>query len=98
TTQGAYEEAIGPLFDTLDWLESRLATRRFLMGRELTEADIRLFATLIRFDAVYVGHFKCNNRRIALVGANLGWHAGEGQSPCGDLTPAPGLQWVDEYP
>ncbi|MBR1219248.1 glutathione S-transferase family protein [Bradyrhizobium sp. U87765 SZCCT0131] len=65
TTQGAYEEAIGPLFDTLDWLESRLATRRFLMGGELTEADIRLFTTLIRFDAVYVGHFKCNIRRIA---------------------------------
>lgn len=65
TTQAAYEEAIGPLFDTLDWLEERLARRRFLMGNDLTEADIRLFTTLIRFDAVYVGHFKCNIRRIA---------------------------------
>ena len=65
TTQGAYEEAVTPLFDTLDWLEARLATRRFLLGDQLTEADIRLFTTLVRFDAVYVGHFKCNLRRIA---------------------------------
>lgn len=65
TTQDAYEEALAPLFETLDWLESRLATSRFLTGPHLTEADIRLFTTLIRFDAVYVGHFKCNLRRIA---------------------------------
>ncbi|MGJ4944539.1 glutathione S-transferase family protein [Bradyrhizobium sp. HKCCYLS1011] len=65
TTQGAYEEAIAPLFATLDWLEERLSARRFLLGDRLTEADIRLFTTLIRFDAVYVGHFKCNIRRIA---------------------------------
>jgi glutathionyl-hydroquinone reductase len=65
TTQDAYEEAVAPLFDTLDWLERRLAGQRFLMGDELTEADIRLFTTLIRFDAVYFGHFKCNIRRIA---------------------------------
>jgi putative glutathione S-transferase len=65
TTQAAYEEAIGPLFATLDWLEERLSTRRFLLGDAMTEADIRLFTTLIRFDAVYVGHFKCNIRRIA---------------------------------
>jgi putative glutathione S-transferase len=65
TTQGAYEEAIGPSFATLDWLEQRLAASRFLLGDVLTEADIRLFTTLIRFDAVYVGHFKCNIRRIA---------------------------------
>jgi putative glutathione S-transferase len=65
TSQAAYEEAVVPLFDTLDWLEARLADRRFLVGDRLTEADIRLFATLIRFDAVYVGHFKCNLRRIA---------------------------------
>jgi glutathionyl-hydroquinone reductase len=64
TTQEAYAEAIGPLFDTLDWLDDRLATRRFLTGDSLTEADIRLFTTLLRFDAVYVGHFKCNLRRI----------------------------------
>jgi len=65
TSQEAYDEAIGPLFDTLDWLDDRLASRRFLTGNDLTEADIRLFTTLLRFDAVYVGHFKCNIRRIA---------------------------------
>jgi putative glutathione S-transferase len=64
TSQQAYEEAVVPLFETLDWLENRLASRRFLTGDRLTEADIRLFTTLIRFDAVYVGHFKCNLRRI----------------------------------
>ncbi len=65
TTQIAYEEAVIPLFETLDWLEQRLATRRYLLGTQLTEADVRLFTTLVRFDAVYVGHFKCNLRRIA---------------------------------
>ena len=65
TTQEAYEEAVGPLFETLDWLEDRLSSRRFLTGGEITEADWRLFTTLIRFDPVYVGHFKCNIRRIA---------------------------------
>jgi putative glutathione S-transferase len=65
TTQAAYEEAVQPLFATLDWLEAMLEERRFLTGDRLTEADIRLFTTLIRFDAVYVGHFKCNLRRIA---------------------------------
>src|SRR5271165_3423708 len=64
-TQEAYEEAVGPLFETLDWLEDRLSSRRFLTGGEITEADWRLFTTLIRFDPVYVGHFKCNIRRIA---------------------------------
>ena len=65
TTQGAYDEAIVPLFDTLDWLEERLGNRRYLMGSVPTEADWRLFTTLVRFDPVYVGHFKCNLRRIA---------------------------------
>jgi putative glutathione S-transferase len=65
TTQDAYEEAFVPLFDTLDWLEERLSTRRYLMGDTQTEADWRLFTTLVRFDPVYVGHFKCNLRRIA---------------------------------
>jgi len=65
TTQQAYEEALTPLFDTLDWLEQRLASQRFVAGNRLTEADIRLFTTLVRFDAVYYGHFKCNLRRIA---------------------------------
>jgi putative glutathione S-transferase len=65
TTREAYEEALGPLFDSLDWLEARLGRQRYLVGGQPTEADIRLFTTLIRFDAVYVGHFKCNLRRIA---------------------------------
>lgn len=64
TTQEAYEEAVRPLFSTLDMLEGRLATHRYLCGERLTEADWRLFTTLVRFDAVYVGHFKCNLRRI----------------------------------
>jgi putative glutathione S-transferase len=65
TTQEAYEEAVYPLFDTLDWLESLLENRPYLIGERITEADWRLFTTLVRFDAVYVGHFKCNIRRIA---------------------------------
>ncbi len=64
TTQAAYEDAVGPLFDTLDWLEDRLARSRYLCGSALTEADIRLFTTLVRFDAVYYSHFKCNIHRI----------------------------------
>ncbi|HVJ34009.1 MAG TPA: glutathione S-transferase family protein [Terriglobia bacterium] len=64
TSQAAYEEAVVPLFETLDWLEGRLAQRRFLVGNRMSEADIRLFTTLVRFDAVYVGHFRCNLRRI----------------------------------
>lgn len=63
-TQAAYEAATGPLFETLDWLEDRLSRSRFLVGDRFTEADIRLFTTLIRFDPVYHGHFKCNIRRI----------------------------------
>jgi putative glutathione S-transferase len=64
TTQAAYEEAVVPLFATLDELDDRLATRRYLTGSRLTEADVRLFTTLIRFDPVYYLHFKCNVRRI----------------------------------
>jgi len=64
TEQDAYEEAVNPLFETLDWLDRRLADRRYLMGGAITEADWRLFTTLVRFDAVYHGHFKCNRRRI----------------------------------
>ncbi len=64
TTQDAYEEAVVALFDTLDTLETRLSDRRYLCGASVTEADLRLFTTLVRFDAVYVGHFKCNLRRI----------------------------------
>ncbi|HEY8381779.1 MAG TPA: glutathione S-transferase family protein [Microvirga sp.] len=65
TTQSAYEQAVRPLFETLDWLDERLARQRYLDGDSPTEADWRLFTTLVRFDPVYVGHFKCNLRRIA---------------------------------
>lgn len=64
-SQEAYEDAVLPLFDTLDELEQRLATRRHLVGAQQTLADWRLFTTLLRFDPVYFGHFKCNLRRIA---------------------------------
>src|SRR5690606_27563727 len=65
TTQEAYEEAVIALFDALDRLDERLATRRYLTGSRITEADWRLFTTLVRFDPVYHYHFKCNRRRIA---------------------------------
>ncbi|WEK48624.1 MAG: glutathione S-transferase family protein [Candidatus Kaistia colombiensis] len=65
TSQAAYEEAIHPLFASLDWLEGLLAEQRYLTGDRQTEADWRLFTTLLRFDPVYVGHFKCNLRRLA---------------------------------
>ena len=65
TTQAAYEEAFAELFGALDRVEVMLGERRYLAGNRLTEADWRLFTTLVRFDPVYVGHFKCNLRRIA---------------------------------
>ena len=65
TSQEAYEEAAYGIFDTLDKIEERMSRRRFLTGRHLTEADWRLFTTLVRFDTVYYSHFKCNLRRIA---------------------------------
>jgi len=65
TSQEAYEEAARGIFSTLDQLEARLSRQRYLAGRQITEADWRLFTTLVRFDAVYYGHFKCNLRRIA---------------------------------
>ncbi len=65
TTQAAYDEAVVKLFEHLDRLEERLTSRRYLLGEQLTETDIRLFTTLIRFDPVYVQHFKCDRRRIA---------------------------------
>lgn len=64
TSQAAYEEAVVPLFETLDWLESRLSAQRYLLGATITEADWRLFTTLLRFDPVYHTHFKCNLRRL----------------------------------
>ena len=64
TTQPVYEAAVYPLFETLDMLDARLSTRRYLFGFAPLETDWRLFVTLVRFDAVYFGHFKCNLRRI----------------------------------
>ncbi|MEW5424941.1 glutathione S-transferase family protein [Amorphus sp. 3PC139-8] len=64
TTQDAYNDAVIDLFESLDWLEDRLSRQRYLVGDRLTEADVRLFTTLVRFDCVYHGHFKCNIRRV----------------------------------
>lgn len=64
TRQEAYEEAVTQLFATLDELEAKLSRQRYLVGERITEADWRLFTTLVRFDAVYYGHFKCNLRRL----------------------------------
>ncbi|GAA3193577.1 glutathione S-transferase family protein [Dactylosporangium siamense] len=63
-SQEAYAAAYTRLFDRLDWLSERLSTRRYLVGDQITEADIRLFTTLVRFDAVYHGHFKCNRDKL----------------------------------
>ncbi len=64
STQEAYDAAVHPLFETLEWLEQRLSSKRYLMGDRITEADWRLFTTLIRFDPVYHLHFKCNRNRL----------------------------------
>jgi putative glutathione S-transferase len=63
-TQSAYEQAYEQLFSRLDWLSERLASRRYLMGDAITEADVRLFTTLVRFDAIYHNHFKCNRSKL----------------------------------
>ena len=73
-SQRAYDAAYDRLWTALDWLEERLADRRYLMGARLTEADVRLFTTLVRFDAVYHGHFKCN-RQQAQRAARAGGYA-----------------------
>jgi putative glutathione S-transferase len=73
TTQEAYEEAFHALFDSLDWLEALLSKQRYLAGATLSEADWRLFTTLIRFDAVYFGHFKTNRQQIADYSAISGY-------------------------
>jgi putative glutathione S-transferase len=73
TSQEAYDEAVQALFETLDELEARLASRRYLVGSQLTEADWRLWTTIVRFDAVYHGHFKCNRRRIVDYPNLWGW-------------------------
>jgi putative glutathione S-transferase len=64
TSQAAYDDAVQTLFHALDWLEDRLSRNRYLIGARITEADWRLFTTLIRFDLVYHLHFKCNRKRI----------------------------------
>lgn len=63
-TQAAYAVAVEDVFSTLDWLESCLTTRRYLQGAQITEADVFLFATLVRFDVVYATHFRCTRRRL----------------------------------
>jgi putative glutathione S-transferase len=63
--QAPYERAYRTLFDRLDWLSARLAQQRYLVGETITEADVRLFTTLVRFDAVYHGHFKCNRSKLS---------------------------------
>ncbi len=73
TTQEAYDEAVSDLFTALDEIENRLCHRRFLLGDSVTEADWRLFTTMVRFDAVYVGHFKCNVRRLVDYPNLWGW-------------------------
>lgn len=65
TSQDAYDEAVSQVFETLDWMEDRLDTRRYLTGAQLTESDWRAFTTLVRFDAVYHGHFKCCRQRLS---------------------------------
>ncbi|MEM9967014.1 MAG: glutathione S-transferase family protein [Pseudomonadota bacterium] len=64
TTQAAYDASVGPLFETLDWLDERLSHNKYLVGDQITEADWRLFTTLVRFDPVYHLHFKCNRKRL----------------------------------
>ena len=64
-SQEAYDKAFDRLFARLDWLEERLGAQRYLVGETITEADVRLFTTLVRFDPVYYGHFKCNRNRLA---------------------------------
>lgn len=73
TTQAAYDKAVVPLFDSLDWIEGLLADNRYLTGNRITEADWRLFTTVLRFDAVYHTHFKCNRRRIVDYPNLWGW-------------------------
>jgi glutathionyl-hydroquinone reductase len=86
-SQEAYEKAYDRLFSALDWLEERLTDRRYLMGDRLTEADVRLFTTLARFDAVYHGHFKCNRNKLTEMPALWGYARDLFQTPAfGDNT------------
>lgn len=81
TGQEAYEAAYDRLFTALDWLEERLTDRRYLMGPSITEADVRLFTTLARFDAVYHGHFKCNRNKLVEMPALWGYSRDLFQTP-----------------
>jgi putative glutathione S-transferase len=81
TGQAAYERAYDQLFARLDWLEDRLAGQRYLVGDQLTEADVRLFTTLVRFDAAYHGHFKCNRNKLAEMPALWGYARDLFQTP-----------------
>ncbi len=80
-SQDAYDDAYERLWVALDWLEERLSTRRYLMGEAITEADVRLFTTLARFDAVYHGHFKCNRQKLTELPALWGYARDLFQTP-----------------
>jgi putative glutathione S-transferase len=80
-SQQAYDAAYSRLWETMDWLEERLTSRRYLMGDAITEADIRLFPTLARFDAVYHGHFKCNRQKLTEMPALWGYARDLFQTP-----------------
>lgn len=80
-SQDAYDDAYARLWATLDWLEERLADRRYLMGDAITEADVRLFTTLVRFDPVYHGHFKCNRNKLIELPALWGYARDLYQTP-----------------
>ncbi len=86
-SQETYQEAYDRLWTAMDWLEERLTDRRFLMGDAITEADVRLFTTLARFDAVYHGHFKCNRNKLTEMPALWGYARDVFQTPgFGDTT------------
>ena len=89
-TQAAYDRAVHELFDTLDALELHLRTRRWLVGNVFTEADLRLFPTLVRFDAVYHCHFKCNRRMLREYPALFGWTR--------DIYQLPGVRQTIDFP
>ncbi len=80
-SQEAYDEAYERLWTAMDWLEERLTGQRFLMGETITEADVRLFTTLVRFDAVYHGHFKCNRNKLSEMPALWGYARDLFQTP-----------------
>ena len=80
-SQDSYDAAYDRLWTALDWLEERLSSRRFLMGTTITEADVRLFTTLVRFDAVYHGHFKCNRSKLIELPALWGYARDIYQTP-----------------